>query len=508
MVINEKIVKLLAIFFVLIFAFSLRIWNLNEMGRTWDEPFYVEQGYKIVDAVKKRDFNNSILYTDPDPPIVAKYLYGLADHLNIGKIIPCNHQLCEYDFTSGRLVSALFASLTVLLVVLIGLEYISFFTGISAGIIFSMLPIFLGLSQLVVIESILTFFFTACVYSFLNVLKLFSIRNVIVCGILLGLAIGTKYTNIMLIPIFALIYFCWYLSNKKKKGNKLFEKKLIIIVLISFVTLFVIWPAPWFHLDYVLKWEQAIRFSEVASHPVPEVFFGRLMPVPIFYYLVYFVITTPFLIIVLFLGGLKDISNRKKWILYVLVIWFFMPFLQSFLNMRQHGVRYIIQIYVPLSLITAIGINYFLEKLKIQKIKYAFLILIIIYMFIVLKNISPYYLDYFNILVGGSEGVYESKSFQMGWWGQGIREAGLYVANNAKKGSKVGIALSPATVMPNLKEMSIEPYDENKTYDYVIVNYYNIIREGFDDGQIKNKYNAVYRVMADGATLATVYKVK
>lgn len=501
-------VKLLIVFFVFIFAFSLRIWNLNQMGRTWDEPFYVDQGHKIVDAIRKGNFKSSILYTDPDPPILAKYLYGLADHLNIGKIIPCNDQFCDYDFTSSRLISILFSSLTVLFVVLIGWEYISFFAGISAGIIFSMLPIFLGLSQLVTIESILVFFFTSFVYFFLRFLKTFSIKNTIICGVLLGLAITTKYTNIMLIPLFICIYLIWYFFNKDVKNKILFEKKIIFIVLLSFATAFVIWPIPWFHLGYIWKWEQAIRFSEVANHSVPEVFFGRLVHVPILYYPVYFLITTPFLILLLFFGGLKNISDSKKWILYALVIWFLLPFLQSFLNMRQHGLRYIIQIYAPLSLIAAIGINYFLERFKLKRIKFVFLLFLTLYLFIILRNISPYYLDYFNIVVGGPKGVYQTKMFQMGWWGQGIREAADYVVKNTKKGSEVGIALSPATVMPTLEDYKVSIYKENKKYDYIIVNYYNIIREGFNDSEIQKEYAPVYNVLADGASLVTVYRHK
>lgn len=503
-----KIIKFLIVFLVFSLAIFLRLWNLNQMGRTWDEPFYVDQGYKIVDAIKKGNFDNKILYTDPDPPVFSKYLYGLAEHLNIGKAAPCGGEFCYYDFTSSRLISVLFSSLTVLLVILIGWQYVSFFVGVTAGVVFATLPISLGLSQLVTVESILAFFFTACTYSFLRLLKTFSIKNVVICGILLGLAIATKYTNIMLVPLFILIYVVWSRFNKKIKNKKTLAKKLIFIILVAFATLFFIWPFPWFHMDYVWKWEQATRFSEVASHPVPEVFFGRLMPVPIFYYFVYFLITTPFLILVLFLAGLKNISEKKKWILYVIVIWFLLPFLQSFLNMRQHGVRYVIQIYVPLSLISAIGFNFLLEKFKSLKYKYLFLIAVAIYMFIILKNITPYYLDYFNIVVGGAKGVYESRSFQMGWWGQGIREAAGYIVKNAEKGANVGIAISPSTVMPELKDYNVNKYEENKEYDYVIVNYYNIIREGFNDSKIKERYVPVYTVWADGAPLVVVYKHK
>lgn len=478
------------------------------MGRTWDEAFYVSQGSRLIGAIARGNFSDSVWYKDPDPPALSKYIYGIAAYLNIDKNFFCNNEFCSYDFTSERLMSVLFSSLTVLLVILMGWEYISLFVGIVAGIILATLPILLGLSQLVTIESILIFFFTASVYSFMKFLKTFSIKNMITCGILLGFAIGTKYTNVMLIPLFISIYFIWHYFNKDKSRIR-FNVRLIFILPISLITFIVIWPIPWFHLGEVWQWERSVRFSGILGHSIPEVFFGRLMPVPIIYYFTYFLITTPLLILLLFFAGFKKIIGEKKWILYSIMIWFLLPFAQSLLAMRQHGVRYIIEIYVPMSLIAAIGIDVLVKNYAHAKFfKIAFVIGLIIYMMVILKGITPYYLDYFNVLVGGTKGVYQNKSFQLGWWGQGIGEAGLYLSKNAKKGSVIGIAISPDTVMPDLKEMIIKKYREHEIYDYVIVNYYNILREGFNDSLIKKKYVSAYVVWANGAPLVTVYKRK
>ena len=507
MVKNGKTVRLLIILLVFFFAISLRMWNLNKMGRTWDEPFYVSQGHSFIDLIGKGNFIDSLWYKDPDPPAVAKYIYGIADHLDVNRLTLCKSSLCSYDFTSARLASVLFSSLTVVLVTLIGIEYISFSVGIIAGVILSMLPIFLGLSQLVTVESIMIFLFTACVYSFLHFLKTFSIKNMLICGILMGLAIGTKYTNVILIPLLFCIYFLWYFHSNKR--IKLFNKRLLFIPFVSLITFFIIWPIPWFHLNEVWQWERSVHFSDIASHPVPEVFFGRLMPVPIPYYFIYFLITTPFLIVLLFLVGLKKISDDKEWILYSLVVWFLVPFIQSFLNMRQNGVRYIIEIYAPLSLISAIGFDFLLNKfIKNQKLKLGLFLLLIVYLFTILQRITPYYLDYFNVIVGGAKGVYQNRMFQLGWWGQGVRGAAEYIDKNASAGSSIGVAISPSHVMPILTKFIIEKYNPKNKYDFVIVNYYNILREGFDDSEIRNNYAQVYSENADGAKLATVYKRK
>ena len=278
---------------------------------------------------------------------------------------------------------------------------------------------------------------------------------------------------------------------------------MIGVLIVGFLTFFLIWPMPWFHLDYVFSYTAALRNY---PHSVPEVFFGKLMLVPVIYYAIYFLITTPLLILIFFIAGLVKINRQKTWILLSLVAWFIIPFIQSFYNFRQHGVRYIIEIYAPLALISAIGIEFIVDKLKKKWFKTLFVIGVISYLFFILLRITPYYLDYFNELVGGPKNVYEKRMFQLGWWGQGIREAAYYIKNHAPLGSRIGIALSPSHVTPPLEKMVVERYEEGKKYDYIIVNFYNVLREGFDDSKIKDNYRIVYEVNADGAKLVSVYK--
>jgi hypothetical protein len=197
------------------------------------------------------------------------------------------------------------------------------------------------------------------------------------------------------------------------------------------------------------------------------------------------------------------------WIPYSIVIWFLFPFSQSFYNFRQHGIRYIIEIYSPLALIAAIGFDYVVSKVtKKALLKIIFFMSMVIYLLVILIKITPYYLEYFNIVAGGTKNVYEKKLFQMGWWGQGIREAAIYIINNVPKNSRIGYAISPINSLPPLAGFNASKYDHGQRYDYVMVNYFHVLREGFDDSDIKLNYKEVYIVKADGAHLVTVYKHK
>lgn len=475
------------------------------MGRTFDEPAQIALGYKIIQIIKEKKFNDPLLSYPYHPPL-TKYLYGWAGQYDFVGYNINGDPIFRYDWINARIVSVLFSSLTVVFVILIGWEHISPFVGVISGIIFSSLPFFLGLSQIASIESVLIFFFTTSIYSFLNFLKKQSSLNVITTGILIGLAFETKYTNILIAPLIILIYTIWYFYHNKKKVNY-YNPKIIYIFLISFFVFFILWPTPWLHLKEVFDANYQMRVVDT-SRSLPEVFFGRLMLVPVIYYVVHFLITTPVLVLIFFILGLRIVFFKKKWFFYTLLIWFFFPFIQSFYNFRQHGIRYIIEIYAPFALISAIGFNFLVSKIsKKIWIKLVYFIPVTIYMFVILIRITPYYLDYFNILVGGSKNVYEKKLFQLGWWGQGMREAGLYIQKYAPSGSHVGVVGDNSySVMPQIKNVTITKYKNDRKYDYVVVGFFQIIREGFNDTVVRNNYLPVYNILADGATLVTVYK--
>jgi len=536
---KKLINKFIIVFLVFLFSVSLRLWNLNVMGRVIDEGPQYEDGYNFIRLYLKGDFNNPYLYNHPDHPPLTKYLYGAASYLDIQNSGPKVNGLLpgeptfNYDITYIRLVSVLFSSMTVVLVVLIAWE-LSPLIAVVSGVILSSLPIFVGLSQIASIESILIFFFTATVYSFFTLLRKRNLKWIAITGILLGLALETKYTDAMLYPLLLIFYFVYFFIEERKL-KKSIDIKFLLIIPISIFVYFVLWPAPWFHLGYFINWNYQSRISS-SIYSVPEVFYGKFIHVPKIYYVVMFFITTPLLSILAFFLGSKIISDltsekiklnifrkfnyklpsvssliskSKTWLLISIIIWFCFPFLQSFYNFRQQGIRYIIQIYAPFSIISAIGIAWIISLAKRFWQKTLIIILIILYFFIPLYLISPYYLDYYNILVGGPKNVYEKRLFMLGWWGQDLRDSGLYIKDHAKKGASVGLAVGSFVAdVPPLPGLRVEMYKPNKKFDYVMVSNFNIVREGFDPSEIIGNYKLIYSTEVLGAHLVDVYQKK
>lgn len=530
---NKFAKKIIVIFVIFIFSFLIRVATINQIGLTNDERTYVNlaantgklitSGKYIEEITKPVGLDKLFWFELPDPPPLSRYIYAPSAQFDTN----------NYDLTYTRLVSSFFASLSVVLVVLFGWEYISAFVGITAGIILSTLPVFLGLSQLATLESLIMFFFTATVYSFTKFLQKFNKLWIIISSLSLAFALLTKYTNALLLP---LMFWMYFIHRKEiKQNNKQLVLKFISIIGFAFIIFTLLWPLLWYRFSDILNFEYVLRI-ESTKYSIPEVFFGKLILVPKAYYLIEFLITTPFVILILFILGLFEIKNnlvikktkgffsfikhfllvdltkKNKYtsVLLILVVWFFVPFIQSPYNFRQHGIRYIIEIYAPLALISAIGLEYIVKKYfkNSLRAKLISLAIVIFYLSLCLIKITPYYFDYFNILVGGNKNVYDKKLFQMGWWGQGVREATYYINSTAKPGSTVGAAVVPFKAIPPSNKVQIMNYQPNKIYDYVMVSYFNVVREGFNDLDIKKIYKPIYCVKADGACLVVIYKKK
>ncbi|MEK7571935.1 MAG: glycosyltransferase family 39 protein [Patescibacteria group bacterium] len=513
---KKTIVTIGVLLGIFLFSLLLRLSTLNEIGRTWDESLYVEQGHKMITLLKKGDVTNSFFYTTYDHPPLIKYLYGLSAQLDVEKVTAGGDALLRYDLTASRTLSSVMFSFGVIVVAIIGWYFFSPVIGIIAAIILAMLPFSLGLSQLVTTESLKILIYPLTMLSYLLLIKKYSVKRLFIAGIITGIALQAKQSDGLLLLIFALLAFLYYRQVSKRKKIAFLNKcsiALVLITLISGIVFILFWPHLLFFSSEIAKIHDgywSVQFSPYPWHITlapPEIFFGRLMPVPNFYYIVYFFISIPVIILALFFIGVKKIFHKKDWVWYSLIVWFLVPFALSFYSWRQHGLRYIIEIYPAIALISAIGFDALVSKLTQKETKKLLLFIpVIVYLSVLLWQLKPYYLDYFNELVGGTNMVYQHRLFQQGWWGQGEREAGLYIKQVASPGASIGLALSPEHVFPRFTGLNYQKWSSGKRYDYVIVNYYNIIREGFDDAEIKKKYSLIKEIKADDATLVFIYK--
>src|SRR6185437_2089251 len=132
---------------ILLLTVSLRLWNLNMMGRWWDENWYVAKGYRLVQDIKMGNFSDPFWYEDgTDHPPLSSYFYGLAGYTEFVTYAPRtitnalsgwqkDSPVFQYDLTNPRLVSVAVSTLAILLVFFFSLRFFSLFVAVASSAI-------------------------------------------------------------------------------------------------------------------------------------------------------------------------------------------------------------------------------------------------------------------------------------------------------------------------------------------------------------------------------------
>jgi len=279
---------------------------------------------------------------------------------------------------------------------------------------------------------------------------------------------------------------------------------------------------PWLWTDPINNFQQSISFW---TYEPQEYFLGTLGVVPNYYYLIYFFATMPILLSALFFFSIKQYSSKNVFI-KILLIWFFFSLLVFSLNdFRQNGTRYIISIYPAFAILAALGLSELFKNVKkLDKFTLVILILIFADLGYIMFVSHPYYLDYYNEIVGGPSTVYNLRLFNIGWQGEGVGEAVNYLNQNAPVGSTIEFHVVPSHTEHRLRDDLIEvnPPVEDELLrlseieidhefhdaDYAVVNTYFewYFNETFTDILESNSFEIVQVIDAQNAPLVKIYK--
>ncbi len=147
-----------------------------------------------------------------------------------------NMTLNDYQkmYIVGRFITVVESILAVLLIYLTVTKLYDKKTGLIAGFIFAILPTPVFQSHFFVVDSPAVFWSMLCLYYLVRCIDKKEINKkwFILSGILLGLALGTKYMNILLIFPFLLIFYTKY----RKLGWKYLLMTIMIMIIVFFIT--------------------------------------------------------------------------------------------------------------------------------------------------------------------------------------------------------------------------------------------------------------------------------
>jgi tetratricopeptide (TPR) repeat protein len=278
---------------------------------------------------------------------------------------------------------------------------------------------------------------------FLEHLPKIKISSAIMLTISIFLTTSVRVGGLLMIAYFGLFATVYYIY-KRQILKPVFLKTLLIslgICVVSYFLTVLVWP---YALEGVFsnvfnaflnmnKFEISIRqnFEGVAQWSDD---------LPWYYSCKYMLITIPIVVLVGFVLSLVFLyRNRKNWFLYfVLLFATIFPLVWITINNSNvyGGWRHLIFIYLPLVILSTLGISTLIDLLKNKYVK---IVVIACFITLSLHPIShsirnnPYQYVYFNQLCGSTKGAYGQ--YELDYYYHSLREASEWIIDNAKKDS-------------------------------------------------------------------------
>lgn len=466
---------LLVIFFV-----TLVFIVLNK-SVTFDEPDHILSGYVYPNVILDQDHPPLVKF------IVSLPLRFLNPHINGDPSEFVDTDVNEYGkdflFHSGndaeKIIFVTRFTMIVLAVIFGFLVYsyscklYGFWAGLFSLFLFCFCPVILAYSGFVILDVAVSMFILLSVFTFYRFCMKPTIWNLIIVSIVFGLAQVSKFSAILLIPIFLVLIILLSLDKKfvfKKHADFLgkFLKMTSAFIFVLAIGYFIIWTIYKFDIGKVNIFvatqhgamsdvldsknvfvSVADSFTKHISVLAPKYFEGVIavssygvrgwknyflgqyfQSGPWYYFPIMFLIKTPIVLLGIFFYSVAFFIKRKNRFLefkYRETLFLIVPILVFFVAAifyrQPFGIRYILPVYPFIFVLAGNFVN-----LKFKKRIILFVILIVWYVFSSI-SVFPNYLLYYNEFVkGGSSSSYKY-NLHGDHWGQDVRQLAEYLKN-------------------------------------------------------------------------------
>jgi 4-amino-4-deoxy-L-arabinose transferase-like glycosyltransferase len=478
-----------AFFGVLLLGLIVRLIGLGDAGQTWDEDVNWSAGKNYVTNILALDFDDRSWVWNMQHPPIMKYLVGIGAQFADG-------------YNPARAVSAVIMATAGAICVLIGQRLFSLRVGILAGIFAVLSPHLIAHGKIVGHEAT-----TALWWALGFHLTLVAhgddldddrwqrrfICSCIALGIVLGLALMSRFVNALLAPLIGLSLVVGAPAGRRIRTAALGG---VIIAVVCVIAAVVVWPRLWSEPVAHLQEAWAILKKPHAAEP----FLGSITNnPPRYYFVVYLLSTAPVLLLIAFFGGAVRLATQRLRGSLQLGLWLLVPLLVALSPVRQDGVRYIIPSLLALSTIAAVGVHWCCSRYV--RAELPLVALMIIYLAVTNYRIHPYYLDYYGEQVGGPSSVVEAKRFEVAWWGEGVEDVIAYVNKHAARGDRVYKRCVEPSHLAWLRDDLWPEARHPKAAQWVIV-----YQAGWRKCPVPDDFKKVHEVRAQGAPLAAVYR--
>lgn len=480
---------------LLLTMFLLAVFSIKGDSLTMDERAHLPAGYSYLTQKDMR--------LNPEHPPLLKDLAAIPflfiDNINFPSEISAwkNEVNSQWDFGTAFLYNSgnpaekmIFWGRIpmILILILLGL-YIFKWTrklignkgALLALFLFTFSPTFLAHGRLITTDVGAAAGVFIATYYFIESLQSPKKKNIIIAGIVFGIAQLLKFSMILLIPFFGLVALIWWLI---KSGTLIQTIKILVLVFVIGFAL--VWPVYQFHVwdyppekqvaDTQIYLRDTIEFLKkpilwAADKPFLRAyayystglsmvfhrvtggnttyFLGEVSNVgwrsyfPVVYLikipLAFHVLTLFALIfIICLLRRFCGIKEKKKtadaWIkehfpeiamlIFILIYW-----IVSITGNLNIGIRHLLPVFPFTICLVSIVLVYILQS-PYLKLKYAVLAVLLLWQAGSVLAVYPHFLAYFNELAGGPANGYKYVVDSNLDWGQDLKRLGIWLKEN------------------------------------------------------------------------------
>ncbi len=414
---------------ILLTALALRLASLHSF-LTIDEQLWALRARRFAQAL--RTGNLADTYQAHHPGVVTMWLGAASIALGIDG----EGDLASIVFGARWLVALLnwagLGFMCLLIARLFGRR-----VALVAALLIGLDPFTLALSRLLHLDALLTTFATLSLLALLLHLRRpgLELRWLLLSALCTALASLSKSPGLLLVPFGAMLILAWGLQEQQclRAGWRL--------LLWGFVVALVgvaLWPALWVAPGATLArvWE-GVRGQGLAPHENENFFLGHPTadPGPLFYPVAWLFRTTPWVLLglaispfALWLPSASTAScHRGHRALVVTLVLFILLFSVLMTLGAKKFDRYLLPVFPAMGLIAARGLIQLGQRMRGHHQSLGLAVLAVLQLALTLFH-HPYYLSYYDPLVGGT--LTAPRTLLVGW-GEGMEQAAAYL--NAKE---------------------------------------------------------------------------
>ncbi len=448
---------------------------------TVDEPKWLLRSANFYNALAHGNFKDTFQREHPGVTITwagsAGFLWRFPGYVKIspeGNMTPTRFHtfLRSYGRSSLELLVASRTFVLLGIVLSLGLSFliaVRLLGTLPAFLIFLLIafdPFSIALSRMLHLDGLLSALMLLSLLSFLAYLFLNRrMGYLLLSAVAAGLAWLTKSPAFFLAPFFGLLLLItWLQSGRRTPIRDLFRRRhlwqafspFLLWFAVAWLIFILLWPAMWVDPVGSLTsvFSQATAYAS-EGHEIPSYFYGETQLGGIsswyFYPLVYLWRITPFILVglvfvllALLFPKVFPLENTRL----ILVLLLFTGLFTIFMSLGAKKFdRYLLPIFAPLDLIAALGwlallkaANRYAKRLSTISRRLAGGLLLGIVLLGQLWGVIqsfPYYLNYFNPILGGSKAATQ---VMMVGWGEGLDQAARYLNSLPQTGKERAIS--------------------------------------------------------------------